>query len=497
MKQTGDRGHAASKRERSRERLAALLRNLRHQKRYTQAQVAARAELSAKTISNYERNPPDRPEPTTLAKLVRALGADAEEVARLADLPRASLRGASNTRFPRDPVLDDIEKGTSWGRPERVVGALPEHGKFNEFFQSLFALLVNLISYQWEPYVTTYESVSEWLDSLSAPERRSHLLLGPFEVPGRLLADFAFVPYPGVQSRIDGLQHRASAVPVTWEDVEQWPEKNASSFGVFGARRVRVVTSDRDAADSYARGVMRYRIEGEQIVSIQQFRKDEFVRAFEAEFEKSLIEPESTRAAVVLLTDEFLALSIRRDNPGRFESVGSRTRPDHLERDAKSLSLLRARLPRFRVGMGVHKDASHWADLVSTCQQLMLRTALWRLTDLYATTAITLMPLLEEECEHLRVFFFETLVQEPESSFFVSRVFKKLLDHRLAHVIGAKEGSNNIEREREIVGRWLFGPNWLDRSNRYDPDTGLLVSPTCPLSPRPPMTDAEHLDQSG
>jgi transcriptional regulator with XRE-family HTH domain len=357
-------------------RLAGLLRASRNDR--PQAELATRAGVSNKTISEYERGKfgvKGTPDAGVLYRLAEALQVnplDWFQAAALeydAEAAAAAIREV-NARRPSEgaaigrsvshvfQTLDELRTAIT---PTIRVGIVKSSPKYESFDLRLADLLCSLINPDWKCDITHLGSVDEQLAALSAAHHRCHLVMGIMETLPRTSRGLRFLPYPGIEYRLNVVCSNDHP-GMTWTDIQE------------KIKDIDVIVSRHDVGHEFI--VALAGSDAPNIVITRERSIEEFVEVFDHRSKTGDGRP------IILCTGEDLCYEFIRRS-------GDTNRYLLTSTDSTAVRTL----PKFRVGCYVRQDDVEWFELLQISISYAMRFATVKLADIYSDLLAQTVPI--------------------------------------------------------------------------------------------------------
>lgn len=422
------------------ENLIAILTTARKASRVSQAELAERAGISNKTISDYERGkfgPTKRPRPETVMRLAIALDHDPKEWLRTAglsfdssDLTRATASVTAKSTGPSSHQFDTLEELRTQRYPIVRVSS-HQAPIFREFDRDHIRLLVKLINNSWDCTFIEQDSVVDQIAHLRSGQPRSHLAVGLIDTLARRAEGLRFILYGGLNSTISALMS-STKTAVNWSLIRR------------RSPDVLAVTINGEMGDSYLRVVLGYDEQSGNIVSTDI----PDVRGLAA-FYSDQVERHPQRL-VIFCASDFRCYSLIRDG-------GLRWRPRLV---GQSDPVLDDPLPVFENGLVVVTEDRDFGDLLTEAARQALLNAPTRLAEIYAQLLAKLIP-LEQPVGH-EFAFARLFPSQSMTPLFIRELRAKLLTE-------LKNRNFETAQNEAIVDYALAeAQGWVDRSQLAD-----------------------------
>ena len=135
--------------------------------------------------------------------------------------------------------------------------SISERDSYASFDREHIELLCSLINHRWTCDFHPSRTLGERIETLYASENRCHVAVGVLETLGRISGGLRFIPYPGLEYRINAIWDAGQHVEISWNDVR------------LRKKDVMAVTIRDEAADEYLRGVCGYDESSNNIFSLE------------------------------------------------------------------------------------------------------------------------------------------------------------------------------------------------------------------------------------
>lgn len=367
--------------------LGKWLQNCREGLGITQLDVAKRAKLSNKTVSEYENDKvKGDPSVDVVARLAFALEREPHQALAQAGLPYDALiveqarrkvqlhqDETSSVSSPSEAYfrgsLHELREMAKRGRPIVRVSYIKDVC-YSAFDKDHIRLLGNLINHDWDFEFVAANSFQDKARRLHLPPpERCHVAIGALETLERTASGLRFIPYPGLRQRLNGVIQIEGSSDIGWQDI------------INNKKRFIIVTINDEVGDQYVRGITKY--SGDAIRSVPYYRID----LLNETYTQLLADQHPGR--VVLIAAEHVCNQIIRRNQGR---LGLRLIEDPTEQPTpENPSDLRL-LPTYKPGLLVRYDDAEWYDLLVKAQEFAFQSATERMAELYAKLLASIHP---------------------------------------------------------------------------------------------------------
>ncbi len=374
----------------------------------SQVELSKKIGVSNKTISEYERGifgTNDIPDKKTLYKIAAATDVKAIDMCALGGIEYDPMMAGQaikeiNAKLRIDEIDDSIVQAFDTlselrgaATPILKVGIVTSNRIYEKFDRAISETICGLINYEWKCDIVTHDSSQSQIQSLFDVNNRCHVVMGIMESLPRISRGLKFIPYPGVEYRLNIICNEF-AKQLDWIEIQT------------KLTDITVIVATNDIGHEYISALIG--ADSSNIFTVDKRTPTAMVSKFE---ELNALRP---KQPVIICTGDDICSDI----------LDLALSPTFLltETDPKSASTL----PMFRVGAYIRQHDQEWHELLNTAVKYATKFASVKLAEIYSDLLIELIP-KKDPYSHKFSFGRICKISEPDNDVFIEAIKRTII----------------------------------------------------------------------